>query len=110
MIPSVATTITPIAARRLTVCATQPRSGGHGMPQMLKFGYASATTMVTSTDGSSSRARREALIPASLPPMTSKCATYAPHTRRDRARGWSLLARRLEPNVPSANSFGLVPK
>ena len=28
MIPSVATTITPIAALRLTVCATQPTSGG----------------------------------------------------------------------------------
>src|SRR5215211_7066958 len=38
---------------------------------MEKLGKASATTTVASTDGSSSRARRAAAIPASLPPITS---------------------------------------
>ena len=41
------------------------------MPQMEKFGYASATTTLTSTVGSSSRTRRAALIPASLPPIAT---------------------------------------
>src|SRR3546814_10893381 len=46
------------------------------MPQMEKFGYASATTTVTSTEGSSSRARRAAEIPASLPPMAMMCMRF----------------------------------
>ena len=40
---------------------------------MEKFGYASATTTVTSAPGSTSRARSAALIPASLPPMATMC-------------------------------------
>src|SRR5580704_406046 len=43
------------------------------MPQMEKFGYASAATTVTSAPGSSSRARSAALIPASLPPIMTRC-------------------------------------
>jgi hypothetical protein len=43
------------------------------MPQMLKFGYRSATSSVTSVVGSSSLARSAASIPASLPPMTTRC-------------------------------------
>jgi hypothetical protein len=43
------------------------------MPQMEKFGYASAATTVTSAPGSTSRARSAALIPASLPPMATMC-------------------------------------
>src|ERR1019366_4872147 len=43
------------------------------MPQIEKFGYASATTTLTSAPGSSSRARRAALIPASLPPIMTRC-------------------------------------
>src|SRR5450755_4439518 len=48
------------------------------MPQIEKFGYASATTTVTSTLGSSSRARSAALMPASLPPMTTRCIARSP--------------------------------
>ena len=40
---------------------------------MEKFGEASSRTTVTSAAGSSSRARRAALIPASLPPIMTKC-------------------------------------
>ncbi|WP_212994819.1 hypothetical protein, partial [Actinoplanes auranticolor] len=40
------------------------------MPKMLKFGYRSATSRVTSALGSRSRAASPALMPASLPPMT----------------------------------------
>src|SRR5215470_3517645 len=47
------------------------------MPQMEKFGKASATTTVTSADGSSSRARSAALIPASLPPIMTRCMPAA---------------------------------
>src|SRR6185312_7698776 len=43
------------------------------MPQMEKFGYASSRTTVTSAAVSSSRARRAALIPASLPPIMTTC-------------------------------------
>src|ERR1700733_10807422 len=42
---------------------------------MEKFGYASATTTVTSAPGSTSRARSAALMPASLPPMATMCMT-----------------------------------
>src|SRR5215468_4166772 len=42
------------------------------MPQMEKFGNASAATTVTSAPGSSSRARSAALIPASLPPIMTR--------------------------------------
>src|SRR5215469_7909603 len=45
------------------------------MPQMEKFGKASATTTVTSAPGSSSRARKAALMPASLPPIMTRCMT-----------------------------------
>jgi hypothetical protein len=38
---------------------------------MLKLGYRSARIRVTSVSGDSSFARRLALIPASLPPMTT---------------------------------------
>ncbi len=38
---------------------------------MLKLGYRSARIMVTSVPGDNSLARRPALIPASLPPMTT---------------------------------------
>src|SRR5215469_12881474 len=51
------------------------------MPQMEKFGYASARTTVTSADGSSSRARSAALIPASLPPIMTRCNVLAPYGR-----------------------------
>src|SRR5215469_15302757 len=50
------------------------------MPQMEKFGKASATTTVTSAPGSSSRARKAALIPASLPPIMTRCMTSFPST------------------------------
>ena len=40
---------------------------------MEKFGYASATTTVTSAPGSTSRARSAALMPASLPPIAAMC-------------------------------------
>jgi hypothetical protein len=43
------------------------------MPQIEKFGYASATTTVTSASGEISRARSAALIPASLPPTATMC-------------------------------------
>src|SRR5215472_17139312 len=43
------------------------------MPQMEKFGKASATTTDTSARGFSSRARSAALIPASLPPIMTRC-------------------------------------
>src|SRR5262245_47891947 len=49
------------------------------MPQIEKFGYASATTTVTSAPGSSSRARSAALIPASLPPIISRCMAGSRH-------------------------------
>jgi hypothetical protein len=39
---------------------------------MLKLGKASATTTVTSGAGSTSRARKAAELPASLPPMTTR--------------------------------------
>src|SRR5579859_6299231 len=42
------------------------------MPHIEKFGYSSATTTHTSAPGSSSRARRAALIPASLPPTARR--------------------------------------
>ena len=45
------------------------------MPQIEKFGKASATTTLTSVPGLSSRARRAALIPASLPPIMTRCMT-----------------------------------
>src|SRR5215467_831263 len=48
------------------------------MPQMEKFGKASATTTVTSAPGSSSRARKAALMPASLPPIMTRCMTGFP--------------------------------
>src|SRR6266498_3023158 len=58
------------------------------MPQIEKFGKESATTTLTSAPGSSSRARSAALIPASLPPIISRCMTDSPPV------GWSMrLAR-----------------
>ena len=49
------------------------------MPQMEKFGYASATMTETSAVGSSSRARRAALMPASLPPIAMRCIVSFPY-------------------------------
>ena len=43
------------------------------MPQIEKLGKASATNTVTSQPGSSCRARRAAVMPASLPPTTTRC-------------------------------------
>src|SRR5215831_19590345 len=60
------------------------------MPQMEKFGKASATTTVTSAPGSSSRARSAALIPASLPPIITRCMTGSLWL----ARRWAGWARR----------------
>src|ERR1700688_2423515 len=48
------------------------------MPQMEKFGYASSRTTVTSAAGSTSRARSAALIPASLPPIMTRCMAGSP--------------------------------
>src|SRR4029453_9420368 len=45
---------------------------------MEKLGKASATTTVASTEGSSSRARRPAAMPASLPPITSSRILTSP--------------------------------
>src|SRR6266702_7733732 len=58
------------------------------MPPMEKLGLASSRTTVTSAAGSSSRARRAALIPASLPPIMTRCMAGLPlvvcSTRLDR--------------------------
>src|SRR5215211_646361 len=53
---------------------------------MEKLGEASATSTVTSMAGSSSRARSAAEMPASLPPMTSRCM-LASSLRRSPAVG-----------------------
>jgi hypothetical protein len=46
-----------------------------------QFGYRSATSRVTSVPESSSRARRPALIPASLPPTMSSRISVRPGVR-----------------------------
>ena len=65
------------------------------MPQIEKFGYASATTTVTSAVGSSSRTRSAAEIPASLPPMTtSRIAVRGLAVMRGRVRRGACSTRR----------------
>jgi len=68
------------------------------MPQMEKFGYASSRTTVTSAAGSSSRARRAALIPASLPPIMTTCMAGSLLSQGD----WTGLSRRTaRPTTPA---------
>src|SRR5918995_6518841 len=63
---------------------------------MEKLGKASATTTVASTEESSSRARKAAAIPASLPPITSSRIVTVPGRRASRSgAGWHQLAQEL---------------
>ena len=55
-----------------------------GQPADGEVGKASVTTTVASTAGSSSRARRPAAIPASLPPITSSRIVTVPESVRCR--------------------------
>jgi len=85
------TKLQPASTRSAYVrCANSRRSTTsplikYGMPQMLKLGYSSATINVTRQSGSSSRARRPALIPASLPPITTRSIDPPPGRTTPRA-------------------------
>src|SRR6476660_9875855 len=64
---------------------------------MEKFGLPASRTTVTSAAGSSSRARRAALIPASLPPIMTTCMAVSlsdAWSVRPGRVGWLVCGRR----------------
>jgi len=89
-------------------CASLRQSGTspetwYGMPQMEKLGYRSATTTLASTDGSSSRARSAAAMPASKPPTATTCTVRfrpGPGRRARRAGAAPVVRARRGSAVP----------